>query len=135
MTVDRVGMRALRESRRLFGLMAREQQAGAAERFLGGDGRLGASGAVQPRAPRVDGARHHERTARSSHALLERGTVGSYDAGSNTAEVQLVGSESRLVGAVPVSLAVPTVGIAGKECLVALLDAHNPADGVVVATW
>ncbi|HKC76213.1 MAG TPA: hypothetical protein VKF37_18735 [Chloroflexota bacterium] len=80
-------------------------------------------------------AQHHERTARAAHLLAERGTVSSYDAGSNTAQVQLVGSLNRLIGPVPVSLGIPTVSLAGKNCLVMLLDAHNPSDAVVVAAW
>ena len=80
-------------------------------------------------------AQHHERTARAAHLLAERGTVSSYDAGSNTAQVQLVGSLNRLTGPVPVSLGIPTASLAGKNCLVMLLDAHNPSDAVVVAAW
>jgi hypothetical protein len=80
-------------------------------------------------------AQHHQQTARAAHLLAERGTVSSYDAGSNTAQVQLVGSLNRLIGPVPVSLGIPTVSLAGKNCLVMLLDAHNPSDAVVVAAW
>jgi hypothetical protein len=80
-------------------------------------------------------AQHHQRTARAAHLLAERGTVSSYDAGSNTAQVQLVGSLNRLIGPVPVSLGIPTPSLAGKNCLVMLLDAHNPSDAVVVAAW
>jgi hypothetical protein len=49
--------------------------------------------------------------------------------------VQLVGSLNRLIGPVPVSLGIPTQSLAGKTCLVMLLDAHNPSDAVVVAAW
>ena len=80
-------------------------------------------------------ARHHQRTARAAHLLAERGTVSSYDAGSNTAQVQLVGSLNRLIGPVPVSLGIPTASLAGKNCLVMLLDTHNPSDAVLVAAW
>lgn len=61
--------------------------------------------------------------------------VSAYNAGSNTATVQLVGTLTRLIGPLPVSLAVPTAGLAGKNCLVVLLDAHNPSDAVLVASW
>ena len=80
-------------------------------------------------------AQHHQRTARATHLLTERGTVSSYDAGANTAQVQLVGSLNRLIGPVPVSLGLPTASLAGKNCLVVLLDVHNPSDAVVVAAW
>jgi hypothetical protein len=80
-------------------------------------------------------AQHDQRTARAAHLLAERGTVSSYDAGSNTAQVQLIGSLNRLIGPVPVSLGIPTPSLAGKNCLVMLLDAHNPSDAVVVAAW
>jgi hypothetical protein len=80
-------------------------------------------------------AQHHQRTTRAAQLLAERGTVSSYDAGSNTAQVQLVGSLNRLIGPVPVSLGIPTPSLAGKNCLVMLLDAHNPSDAVVVAAW
>jgi hypothetical protein len=80
-------------------------------------------------------AQHHKRTARATHLLTERGTVASYDGGSNTAQVQLVGSLNRLIGSVPVSLGVPTASLAGKNCLVVLLDIHNPSDAVLVAAW
>jgi hypothetical protein len=80
-------------------------------------------------------AQHHQQTARAAHLLAERGTVSSYDPGSNTAQVQLVGSLNRLIGPVPVSLGIPTPSLAGKNCLVMLLDAHNPSDAVVVAAW
>jgi hypothetical protein len=42
---------------------------------------------------------------------------------------------NRLIGPVPVSLGIPTASLAGKTCLVVLLDAHNPSDAVVVAAW
>ena len=80
-------------------------------------------------------AQHHHRTARAAPLLTERGTVSSYDAGANTAQVQLVGSLNRLIGPVPVSLGLPTASLAGKNCLVVLLDVHNPSDAVVVAAW
>ena len=80
-------------------------------------------------------AQHHHRTARAAPLLTERGTVSAYDAGSNTAQVQLVGSLNRLIGPVPVSLGLPTASLAGKNCLVVLLDVHNPSDAVVVAAW
>lgn len=80
-------------------------------------------------------AKHHRATARASHALSERGTVIGYQAGPNTATVQLLGTLNRAVAGIPVSLAVPTTGIVNKNCLVALLDAHNPADAVLIATW
>ena len=80
-------------------------------------------------------AQHHHRTARAAPLLTERGTISSYDAGSNTAQVQLVGSLNRLIGPVPVSLGLPPASLAGKNCLVVLLDAHNPSDAVVVAAW
>jgi len=80
-------------------------------------------------------AQHHHRTARAAQLLAERGTVASYDAGANTAQVQLVGSLNRLIGPLPVSLGIPTASLAGKNCLVVLLDVHNPSDAVVVAAW
>ena len=60
-------------------------------------------------------ARHHHRTARAARLLTERGTVASYDAGANTAQVQLVGSLDRLIGPLPVSLGIPTAYLAGKH--------------------
>ena len=78
----------------------------------------------------------HQATARAASPLLEMGLVGTYDAASGTAMVQLLGSPTRLIGPMAVTACAPRdLAVAGALCLVVLLDAHNPQDGVVAALW
>lgn len=64
------------------------------------------------------------------------GQVVAYDAGSGTATVRAPGLPARLLGPLPVTATLPRdATVAGAACLVVILDAHNPADGVVAAMW
>lgn len=100
------------------------------------------AGVVQDRPPYAAGGGRAEqeqeqarRDGRAGAGLTERCVVQSYDAGSGTATVQLLGTLARTIGPIAVSLGLPTAGIVGRAGLVVLLDAHNPADAVLVATW
>jgi hypothetical protein len=76
----------------------------------------------------------HRTTTRAGHQLLERGTIASYDAGSHTATVHLLGSQANLVGPIPVAVSVDSGGSpAGAACLVVFLDTNNPQDSLIVA--
>lgn len=64
------------------------------------------------------------------------GQVVAYDAGSGTATVRAPGLPVRTLGPLPVTATLPRdATVAGAACLVVILDAHNPADGVVAAMW
>lgn len=87
---------------------------------------------------------HHQHTVSNRHLLQPRraaastelGQIAAYDPASGTATVQVLGSLARLVGPVPVTACAPRdLTLIGASCLVVLLDAHNPRDGVVVAIW
>ncbi len=66
-------------------------------------------------------------------ASMQRGTLLSFDAGSYVAEVQFAGSLSSLVAAVPVSRGIASGELtAGRRVAVALFDAGNPTDAMVV---
>jgi hypothetical protein len=78
----------------------------------------------------------HATASRQAAASSELGQIVSYDPATNTASVLLLGSLTRIVGPVPVTACAPRdLALAGASCLVVLLDAHNPRDGVVVAVW
>lgn len=78
----------------------------------------------------------HRTPVRHASSTLEIGQIATYDPASGTAMVQLLGSPTRLVGPIPVTAGAPRdLILAGASCLVALLDAHNPRDGVVAALW
>jgi hypothetical protein len=78
-------------------------------------------------------AKHTTSSTRTSTHYLERGVISSYSAG--TAMVQLASTVSKLIGPIPVDLALQSLALTNKNCLVQLLDAHNPSDAVVVAAW
>jgi hypothetical protein len=78
----------------------------------------------------------HATASRQAAAGSELGQIVSYDPATNTANVLLLGSLTRIVGPVPVTACAPRdFSLAGASCLVVLLDVHNPRDGVVVAVW
>ena len=64
---------------------------------------------------------------------LRRATLRSFDAGAYTASVQIVGSRSAYLDAVPVSRALP-VGelVPGRDCVVVLFEPTDPTDSMVV---
>lgn len=73
---------------------------------------------------------------RLGEQLSELGVIQSYDAGSNTAGVQLLGAQADVVGPLAVNKAIDAgLLVAGAQCLVILMDSANPADGVVVSVW
>ncbi len=74
--------------------------------------------------------------ARASDEFSELGVLQSYDSGSNTAMVQLLGAQSNVVGPLSVNKAIgSSLLVAGAQCLVVLMDAANPADGSLVSVW
>lgn len=80
-------------------------------------------------------ARHLAQPRRTA-ATTELGLIAGYDAASGTATVQLLGSPTRLIGPMPLTACAPRdLTLVGASCLVVLLDAHNPRDGVVAAVW
>lgn len=78
----------------------------------------------------------HLASARRAVAETELGQIAAYNAVSGTAMIQLLGSTARLVGPVQVTACAPRdLTLVGASCLLLLLDATNPQDGVVVAIW
>jgi hypothetical protein len=68
--------------------------------------------------------------------LSELGVLQSYDSGSNTAMVQLLGAAANTVGPLSVNKAISSaLLVAGAQCLVVLMDAENPSDGALVSVW
>jgi hypothetical protein len=66
-------------------------------------------------------------------ASMQRGTLLSFDAASYEAEVQFAGSLSSVVAAVPVSRAIASAELTvGRRLAIALFDAANPTDAMVV---
>lgn len=95
--------------------------------------------------PVVPAPLHHHQHAVSSRHLAhprrsapatELGQIIGYDPSSGTATVQLLGSTTQVVGPLTMTSCAPRdLVLVGASCLVVLLDAHNPRDGVVVAVW
>lgn len=74
--------------------------------------------------------------ARLVAGLHELGLIQSYDAGTNTALVQLAGATPNTLGPIALSKGLaPALAVAGARCMVQLLDAINPADGSIIAIW
>ena len=79
---------------------------------------------------------HQATPARLASQLVELGVIVSYDGTSMRATVRLAGSQSNVIGPVPVNLALAGVsGLVGASCLVILPDAAAALDGVVVAAF
>lgn len=69
-------------------------------------------------------------------AQIARGVLQSFDAGAYQAVVQLSGSLSVWLEAVPVSRSLPAAEMtAGRNVAVVFFDSANPTDAVVVAVW
>ncbi len=65
--------------------------------------------------------------------MLERATLVSFDSGAWTATVRFAGSLSSVVTAVPVSRAISAAQLtAGRRLAVAVFDAGNPVDAMVL---
>jgi hypothetical protein len=74
--------------------------------------------------------------ARAGAQHFELGIIEGYDAAANTALVRLLGAQTNVIGPLAVSRAIPSgMMTSGATCLVALLDASNPADGAVIALF
>jgi hypothetical protein len=68
--------------------------------------------------------------------MVEHGILKAFNSGAHTATVQMTGSLSQWLTGVPVSRAIASGEmIAGRKVAVAVFDASNPADAVVVAVW
>ena len=67
---------------------------------------------------------------------MERGVLRSFDAGSYTAVVQFAGSLTSVVASVPVSRGIAAAELtAGRRVAVALFDAGQPGDAMVVGVF
>jgi len=67
--------------------------------------------------------------------VIKKAILKSFDAGSYTATVQIVGSLSSWLE-VPVSRGIPSAEMAsGRACALLFLDPSNPRDSVIVAVW
>lgn len=68
--------------------------------------------------------------------IVERGTLLSFSSGSYTAAVQVAGSLSSSVAAVPVSRGIASGEMqVGRRVAVAIFDAGNPVDAMVIGVW
>ena len=64
---------------------------------------------------------------------VERGTLLSFSAGTYTATLQLAGSLSSSIASVPVSRGIASAElVAGRRVAVAIFDAGNPVDAMVI---
>lgn len=68
--------------------------------------------------------------------MLTRGTLVAFSSGAYTATVRYTGSLAGLVSDVPVSRAIASSElVAGRRLAVALFDAGNPGDAMVVGVY
>jgi hypothetical protein len=69
-------------------------------------------------------------------AFMELALIQSYNGGANTAMVSFVGSPGVTSGPIAVNKALaPALAVAGARCMVVVLDANNPSDGMITAIW
>lgn len=67
---------------------------------------------------------------------IERGTLVAFNSGAYTATVRLAGSISAVVAGVPVSRDIATTDmVTGRRVAVAVFDAGNPVDAMVVGVY
>ncbi len=67
---------------------------------------------------------------------MKRGVLRSFDPGTYTAGVQLVGSLSAWLTGVPVARNILAADlVAGRNVAVLIFDLGNPNDAVVAAVW
>lgn len=65
--------------------------------------------------------------------IVERGTLLSFSSGTYTATLQIAGSLSSSVASVPVSRGIASSElVAGRRVAVAIFDAGNPVDAMVI---
>ena len=68
--------------------------------------------------------------------MISRGTLKAWDAVTYTCTVQMVGSLGQYLSGVKVSRAIAGVEmVVGRSVAVAIFDAGNPTDAVVVAVY
>ena len=68
--------------------------------------------------------------------FVERGTLLSFSSGSYTATLRLAASLSAAVSAVPVSRGIASAEMqVGRRVAVAIFDAGNPVDAMVIGVW
>ena len=69
-------------------------------------------------------------------AELWRGIVRAYNAGGNTATIELLGTVTAYLPGVPVASHVPSADMVnGAKVAVVLFDGHNPTDAVVLGVY
>ena len=67
---------------------------------------------------------------------MERGTLLAFDSGAYTATVQFAGSLTSAVEGVPVSRAIASGAmVTGRRVSVAIFDAANPLDAMIVGVF
>ena len=75
-------------------------------------------------------------TARAGLQKIEVASLQSYNAAANTAMVRILGTQSNLIGPLPLGEGLsPGLAVPGATCLVVLLDEANPADAAIVAIY
>ncbi len=68
--------------------------------------------------------------------MIQKAVLKSFNAATYTATIQVVGSLSVWLGAVPVSRAIPSAEMTvGRTLALLLFDPGNPEDAVVAAVW
>ena len=68
--------------------------------------------------------------------FVERGTLLSFSSGSYTATLRLAASLSAVVSAVPVSRGIASAEMqVGRRVAVAIFDAGNPIDAMVIGVY
>ena len=68
--------------------------------------------------------------------MIRKATVRSYNAGNNTATVQIIGSLSMYLPNIPVATNIsPSLMVAGARVGVLFFDDNNPADACVAFVY
>ncbi len=68
--------------------------------------------------------------------MVKRAIIRTYNAGTHTTSVELLGLPGAYLSNVPVSHALTAASLTnGTACLIEILDATNPLDAVVTATY
>jgi hypothetical protein len=74
--------------------------------------------------------------SRPGGGAIERGTLVAFDSGAYTATVRLAGSISAVVAGIPVSRDIAAGEmLTGRRVSVAVFDAGNPVDAMVIGVY
>ncbi|HWE61052.1 MAG TPA: hypothetical protein VHB98_05020 [Chloroflexota bacterium] len=78
---------------------------------------------------------HARLAARLGLQKVELGVITALDAAHNTVSVRLYGSQTNVIGPIPLGLGLAGAAAVGVAALVVLLDQSNPTDALVVGLY